>query len=53
MIFQRRCWGPQTVYQAEKPGVPASKKQKNMRRKSEEGHRKGGQKEKLPNEGLE
>lgn len=42
MIFQRRCWGPQTVYQAEKPGVPASKKQKKIRRKSEEGHRRGG-----------
>lgn len=28
MIFKRHHWGPQTVYQAEKPGVPESETQK-------------------------
>lgn len=28
MIFKRRLWGPQTVYQTEKPGAPESETQK-------------------------
>lgn len=41
MIFWRQRWGPEAVYQAEKPGVPASERQKKKKKKereSEEGH---------------
>lgn len=40
-IFWRQYWGPEAVYQAEKPGVPANERQK-KKRESEEGHQKRG-----------
>lgn len=32
MIFKRHHWGPQTVYQAEKPGAPESETNKQKKK---------------------
>ena len=53
MIFNRHHWGPQTVYQAEKPGAPESKAKKRGNKQVRMGALKGGEREKkLANKGL-
>lgn len=37
MIFKRHHWGPQTVYQAEKPGAPESETQTTRKKEQEWG----------------
>lgn len=55
MISERHHWGPQTVYQAEKPGAPESETQKRIKDRVRRGHIKrgvGGEK-KLVHKGLQ
>lgn len=57
MIFNGHHWGPQAVYQAEKPGAPESeterKKERQKKRRVRIGALKRGEKEKLVNKGLQ
>lgn len=53
MIFNRHHWGPQTVYQAEKPGAPEGETKKRGKKQVRMGALKRGEREKKQaNKGL-
>lgn len=55
MNIERHHWGPQTVDQAEKPGVPVSETKKKKKERVRKGHKRGwgvGGKKKLMHKEL-